>query len=84
MIWGIAFFMPQFAGYLKELTGQLDFAFYLWAGLLLAAVVVSRFLSRPLKPGDNRKHSLCSFPNSVHVRGRAEFRCGALVSRERH
>jgi OFA family oxalate/formate antiporter-like MFS transporter len=51
--WGIAFFMPQFAGYLNDLTGHLDYAFYLSAGLLLAAVIVSRFLSRPLKPGEN-------------------------------
>jgi OFA family oxalate/formate antiporter-like MFS transporter len=45
--WGIAFFMPQLAGYIKDVTGNLDTAFYLSGGLLGAAVVVSRFLRRP-------------------------------------
>jgi MFS transporter, OFA family, oxalate/formate antiporter len=50
--WGIAFFVPQLAGYLKDVTGRWDDAFYISGGLLLAAVVVSRFLRRPLKPGE--------------------------------
>lgn len=45
--WGIAFVMPQLAGYIKDLTGSLDNAFYLSGGLLGAAVLVSRFLRRP-------------------------------------
>ncbi len=45
--WGIAFFMPQLAGYIKDVTGNLDAAFYLSGGLLGAAVIVSRFLRRP-------------------------------------
>jgi OFA family oxalate/formate antiporter-like MFS transporter len=45
--WGVAFFIPQLAGHLKDVTGHLDYAFYLSAGLLLAAVIVSRFLRRP-------------------------------------
>jgi OFA family oxalate/formate antiporter-like MFS transporter len=52
--WGIAFFIPQLAGYLKDVTGHLDYAFYLSAGLLLAAVILSRFLRRPLHPGEKR------------------------------
>jgi MFS transporter, OFA family, oxalate/formate antiporter len=47
--WGIAFLVPQLASYLKDVTGHLDYAFYLSAGLLLAAVVVSCFLRCPLK-----------------------------------
>jgi OFA family oxalate/formate antiporter-like MFS transporter len=43
--WGIAFFVPQLAGYIKDLTGSLDYAFYLSGGLLLAAVFVSRQLA---------------------------------------
>lgn len=52
--WGIAFFIPQLAGYLKDMTGSLDAAFYLSAGLLFTAVIVSRFLSRPLQAGESR------------------------------
>lgn len=46
--WGIAFFVPQLAGYLKDRTGSLDDAFYLSGGLLVAAVGLSLFLQRPL------------------------------------
>jgi len=45
--WGIAFFVPQLAGYIKDVTGSFDYAFYLSGGLLLAAVAVSRLLTRP-------------------------------------
>jgi OFA family oxalate/formate antiporter-like MFS transporter len=45
--WGIAFFMPQLAGYIKDVTGNLDAAFYLSGGLLGVAVIVSRLLRRP-------------------------------------
>lgn len=50
--WGIAFFVPQLAGYIKDLTGSSDYAFYLSGGLLLAAVVVSRLIRRPIAPGE--------------------------------
>jgi OFA family oxalate/formate antiporter-like MFS transporter len=50
--WGIAFFVPQAAGYIKDVTGSLDYAFYLSGGLLLAAVLLSRFLQRPLAAGE--------------------------------
>jgi MFS transporter, OFA family, oxalate/formate antiporter len=46
--WGIAFLVPQLAGHIKDVTGSLDYAFYLSGGLLAVAVVVSRFLHRPL------------------------------------
>ena len=45
--WGAAFFIPQLAGYIKDVTGSLDNAFYLSGGLLIAAVVVCRLLTRP-------------------------------------
>ena len=45
--WGIAFFVPQLAGYIKDVTGSLDYAFYLSGGLLLAAVVLSLVMRRP-------------------------------------
>src|SRR5439155_381276 len=37
--WGIAFFIPQLAGYLRDVTGTLDHAFYLSGALLLTAVI---------------------------------------------
>lgn len=45
--WGIAFVVPQLAGYLKDLTGSLDYAFYLSGALLVAAVLLSLTLRRP-------------------------------------
>jgi OFA family oxalate/formate antiporter-like MFS transporter len=45
--WGIAFFVPQAAGYIEDVTGNLDYAFYMSGGLLLAAVILSRFMRRP-------------------------------------
>jgi OFA family oxalate/formate antiporter-like MFS transporter len=48
MGWGIAFFVPQFAGYIKDATGSLDNAFYLSGTLLVATVLLSRFIRRPL------------------------------------
>jgi OFA family oxalate/formate antiporter-like MFS transporter len=46
--WGIAFFVPQAAGYIEDVTGKLDYAFYLSGGLLAAAVILSRFMRRPV------------------------------------
>jgi OFA family oxalate/formate antiporter-like MFS transporter len=50
--WGIAFFVPQLAGYIKDTTGSLDNAFYLSGVLLVAAVGLSRLLSRPLSTAE--------------------------------
>jgi OFA family oxalate/formate antiporter-like MFS transporter len=50
--WGVAFFVPQLAGYVKDATGSLDHAFYLSGGLLVAAVLLSRFLRRPLSEAE--------------------------------
>ncbi len=47
--WGIAFFVPQLAGYIKDAFGSLDLAFYLSGGLLLSAVLVSRTIRRPME-----------------------------------
>jgi len=49
--WGIAFFVPQLGGYIKDATGSLDYAFYLSGGLLVAAVIVSRLMTRPAEAG---------------------------------
>jgi OFA family oxalate/formate antiporter-like MFS transporter len=42
--WGIAFFIPQLAGYIRDATGNLDVAFYLSGGLLVLGVSVSRMI----------------------------------------
>ena len=47
--WGIAFLMPQLAGSLRDLTGTLDYAFYISSGLLFAAVLLSRVVHRPVQ-----------------------------------
>jgi len=46
--WGIAFFVPQFAGYIEDWTGSLHYAFYISGCLLLLAVIVSFGITRPL------------------------------------
>ncbi|MCE9548760.1 MAG: MFS transporter [Planctomycetia bacterium] len=45
--WGIAFFVPQLAGYVKDVTGSLDYAFYFSSGLLVATVVLSLVVRKP-------------------------------------
>jgi OFA family oxalate/formate antiporter-like MFS transporter len=45
--WGVAFFVPQLAGYLKVTTGRWDEAFYLSAALLITAVTISRAVRKP-------------------------------------
>ncbi len=49
--WGAAFFVPQLAGYIKDQTKQWDGAFYLSGGLLVAAVLLSRIIRKPVSPG---------------------------------
>ncbi|HWY85394.1 MAG TPA: OFA family MFS transporter [Gemmataceae bacterium] len=50
--WGSAFIVAQLAGYIKDLTGSLDDAFYLSGGLLVLAVMITFRLRRPLAPGE--------------------------------
>jgi OFA family oxalate/formate antiporter-like MFS transporter len=50
--WGIAFFVPQLAGYIKDATGSLSLPFYISGALLLAAVLLSMFLRPPTPTGD--------------------------------
>ena len=46
--WGVAFFVPQVGGYIKDATEQWNGAFYLSAGLLVTAVLVSRAIRKPV------------------------------------
>ncbi len=50
--WGIAFFVPQAAGYIKDATGSLDYAFYLSGVILVLAIIVSRLTKRPVMAGE--------------------------------
>jgi MFS transporter, OFA family, oxalate/formate antiporter len=45
--WGIAFLVPQLAGYSRDLTGTLDYAFYVSGLLMLSAVLLSLAVRRP-------------------------------------
>src|SRR6266545_2415069 len=45
--WGAAFLIPLAASAIQKATGRWDGAFYLSAGLLLAAVLVSRVMRKP-------------------------------------
>lgn len=47
--WGLAFLVPQAAGYINDVRGSLDLAFYLSAGLLMAAIIVSRLIRPPVE-----------------------------------
>jgi OFA family oxalate/formate antiporter-like MFS transporter len=46
--WGLGFFMTRLAGTIKDMTGSLDYAFYLSALVLIVAVVVSWMTKRPM------------------------------------
>jgi OFA family oxalate/formate antiporter-like MFS transporter len=46
--WGLAFLVSQIAGYIEDLTGSLDYAFYLSGSLLLFALAVCVMIRRPL------------------------------------
>ncbi len=45
--WGIAFLIPQIAGYIRDLTGKLDIAFYLSGLLMLFAAGLSLMVRAP-------------------------------------
>ena len=58
--WGIAFLVPLLAGYLKDATGSLDYAFYVSSGLLVTALIISRFLKRPWAQTEKRQDLVIS------------------------
>jgi OFA family oxalate/formate antiporter-like MFS transporter len=45
--WGVAFFVPLLAGYIRKVTDSWDGAFYLSAGLLVTGVLISRVIRKP-------------------------------------
>jgi OFA family oxalate/formate antiporter-like MFS transporter len=46
--WGLGFFMARLGGTIKDITGQLDWAFYISAVVLIIAVALSWVTKRPL------------------------------------
>jgi MFS transporter, OFA family, oxalate/formate antiporter len=47
--WGLGFLMPLIAGYIKDSTGSYSLSFYISAVILIVAVVLCRFLKKPVK-----------------------------------
>lgn len=46
--WGLGFFMARLGGTIKDVTGSLDYAFYMSAAVLIIAVVLVRITGRPM------------------------------------
>jgi OFA family oxalate/formate antiporter-like MFS transporter len=46
--WGFGFFMARLAGTIKDITGSLDLAFYISAGILVAMVGLCRLTKKPV------------------------------------
>jgi OFA family oxalate/formate antiporter-like MFS transporter len=46
--WGLGFFMARIGGTIRDVTGSLDYAFYLSGLVLIIAVVIARLAKRPM------------------------------------
>jgi len=46
--WGLGFFMARIGGWIKDVTGSLNYAFYISACLLIVAVILAKINKRPL------------------------------------
>ncbi|XCN73129.1 MAG: hypothetical protein Q3M24_23145 [Candidatus Electrothrix aestuarii] len=45
--WGLGFFMAKLGGIIKDLTGSLDYAFYISAALLVVGAILAQLVKRP-------------------------------------
>ncbi|MCI5168638.1 MAG: MFS transporter, partial [Candidatus Electrothrix sp. GM3_4] len=45
--WGLGFFMAKLGGLIKDMTGSLDYAFYLSAGLLVIGAILAQIVKSP-------------------------------------
>jgi OFA family oxalate/formate antiporter-like MFS transporter len=45
--WGLGFFMAKLGGTIKDITGSLDYAFYMSGAVLIIAVILARATKRP-------------------------------------
>lgn len=50
--WGLGFFMARLGGTIEDLTGSLNYAFYISGALLVAAVLLARVTKRPYAVGE--------------------------------
>ena len=46
--WGLGFFMARLGGTIKDITGSLNYAFYISGALLIVGVILAYSTSRPL------------------------------------
>jgi len=46
--WGLGFFMARVAGTIKDITGSLDLAFYISAGILVATAILAGVTKKPM------------------------------------
>jgi OFA family oxalate/formate antiporter-like MFS transporter len=46
--WGLGFFMARLGGTIKDLTGSLNYAFYISGALLVVGVILAKMTSRPM------------------------------------
>ena len=54
MGWGLGFFMARLGGTIKDITGSLNWAFYISAMVLILAVIIARVTKRPSAVGEQR------------------------------
>jgi OFA family oxalate/formate antiporter-like MFS transporter len=52
--WGLGFFMARLAGTIKDMTGSLDWAYWISGIILVAGVLVCRATSRPVLESERR------------------------------
>jgi OFA family oxalate/formate antiporter-like MFS transporter len=52
--WGLGFFMARLAGTIKDMTGSLNWAYYISGIILIAGVLVCRATSRPVLESERR------------------------------
>lgn len=46
--WGLGFFMARLAGTIKDVTGSLNYAYYISAAILIVATIICRATKRPV------------------------------------
>lgn len=46
--WGLGFFMARLGGTIQDVTGSLNYAFYISGGLLVAGVILAQMTRRPM------------------------------------
>jgi OFA family oxalate/formate antiporter-like MFS transporter len=52
--WGLGFFMARLGGTIQDITGSLNYAFYISGALLVAGVVLAQMTRRPMHTDEER------------------------------